>query len=304
MKRSNRKNLIILLGVCFVVICLGASDNFAQSENQISDKKSSTDASSITKQKKWTAQRYKISRAITHYRIGATELKIVVSKTSTVVPEFVFINLHDNENTSVEAAVEVLERYGGMLVELQTGGGRLVKYSSNGRQFTFDPNRIFTRAGIEKTLKSDGDYSIEAEGVVKRVAEKLLSYVKNAKLVIALHNNSDENYSIKSYAGDGEFATDAKLVNISAGTDIDDFFYVTENDFFNYFEKKNQNVVLQDNDQVNDDGSLSVYCGENRISYINVEAQQGHFQKQVEMLEMLQDLIRAKVSTRKKPHRK
>jgi hypothetical protein len=44
------------------------------------------------------------------------------------------------------------------------------------------------------------------------------------------------------------------------------------------------NVVLQNNTTVEDDGSLSVYCGKNRISYINFESESGHFEEQIKMI--------------------
>ncbi len=48
--------------------------------------------------------------------------------------------------------------------------------------------------------------------------KKLKEFLKNARLIIAVHNNTDENYSIKSYEKDGEFAKDIKLANIDPET--------------------------------------------------------------------------------------
>ena len=53
------------------------------------------------------------------------------------------------------------------------------------------------------------------------------------------------------------------------------------------------NVVLQDNDKVTDDGSLSVLAGRAGIPYINVEAEDGHLQQQVEMIKTVYSAVAA-----------
>ncbi len=236
--------------------------------------------------------KYKIREKIIQYNLGDRAVKIVVSKTAGQLSKFVYFNLHDNENTSVEAAKEIIKKYGGTLVEIENGDKRLISFSLKDEEFTFDPNRIFTRVGIKTTLENNGKYTIEAESETNKFAEKLKNLLKNVRLIIALHNNNNENYSIKSYLTGGEYESDAKLVNINSEIDIDDFFFVTGNVFFNFLKEKNQNVALQDNANVTDDGSLSVYCGRQKISYINVEAENGHLAEQTKMLEILQKLTK------------
>jgi hypothetical protein len=55
----------------------------------------------------------------------------------------VFINLHANETTSVEAAKEYLGNRNGLLIELQHDTTRLVNFDFEDRSIQFDPNRIF-----------------------------------------------------------------------------------------------------------------------------------------------------------------
>ncbi|MBK7099776.1 MAG: hypothetical protein IPH58_17615 [Sphingobacteriales bacterium] len=97
--------------------------------------------------------------------------------------------------------------------------------------------------------------------------------------IVALHNNTDSSYSILSYLN----AKDAEDVYINENEDIDDFFFVTARSEFEYFKSLGRNVVLQ-SEEVKDDGSLSVYCQNNGIPYINIEAQHGHLQEQAEMI--------------------
>lgn len=238
-------------------------------------------------------KKYKIEQEIIQYKLGESIIKFVINKTSKIPSKVVYFNVHDNENTSVEATKEILENFGGTLIELQSYEERYISFSLKDKKFTFDPNRIFTAIGIEKTLKFNGSYSTEAKIETGKFAEKLKSLLKNARLVIAVHNNTDENYSIKSYDTGGEFAGEIKFINSNAEIDADDFFYITENSFFKFLRDKKQNVALQNNAKVADDGSLAVYCGRNKISYINVESEHEHLSEQIKMLEILQDLIKS-----------
>lgn len=267
-KHSNLASIFLL------VICLFALNGFAISQNKSPIKK------------------YKIEQEVFQYKLGDTTVKIVFNKISKRPSKFVYFNMHDNENTAVEAAKEVIAKYGGTLIELRNNGKRLVNFSLEDKQFTFDPNRIFTVTGIRETLKRNGEYTTEAEKETNNFAQKLKDFIKNYRLIIAVHNNTNGNYSIESYKKDREFGKDAKLVNIKSEMDIDDFFFVTDKNIFEILKEKNQNVVLQDNSNVTDDGSLSVYCGKNKIPYINVESEHGHFREQTRMLEILQEITK------------
>jgi hypothetical protein len=247
---------------------------------------------SVNCQKKLPTEKFKITEEVLQYKLGDRIIKLVVSKTSNRLPKFVYFNMHDDENTSVEATKEILKKYGGTLLELQNEGKRLVNFPLKNQQFTFDPNRIFTETGVEKTLKNYGEYSIEAAKETNKFATNIKGFLKNFRMIIAVHNNTNEKYTIKSYEKDGEYGKDVKLVNINAANDIDDFFFVTEHGFFDFLKKKNQNAAFQDNENVTDDGSLSVYCGKNKIFYINVESEHGHLKEQTKMLESLQEIAK------------
>lgn len=238
------------------------------------------------------AKKFKISEKEYQLKIGENFVKIVVSKTAARSPNFAYFNMHDNENTAVEAAMETIQKYGGVLIELRNDNRRMVNFSIQGKQFTFDPNRIFTPVGIEKTLKQNGEYSIAAAREVNNFAVQLKLLLKDFQLIIAMHNNTDENYSLKSYEDIDDLGKDVKFFNENPMLDADDFFYVTEAKFFQFLKLKNQNVALQDNENVTDDGSLSVYCGKNKIKYLNVESQHGHLNEQIKMLEILQKLTK------------
>lgn len=224
-------------------------------------------------------------------RLGETAVDVVVSERPG--SRHLFCNLHDDENTSVEAGLAALRRSGGRLVELRHEGERHVSFRLGGEAYVVDPNRIFTDEGARKTLAKLSRSTIKAERAVDQFARDLLSAyaIDRADVVIALHNNTEEHYSALSYAKGAELASDAAAVFIKDGSDPDDFFFVTERRVFDALRQRGYNVVLQDNSKVTDDGSLSVYCGRLGARYINVEAQHGHCEQQAAMLAALQDVL-------------
>ena len=222
--------------------------------------------------------------------VGETEITAVIHKGKTAKP--LFFNMHDDENTSVDAAKKFAAKVDGKVIEIKHDGSRLIKFALKNKQFTIDPNRIFTSVGIKKTLDNYGDTSPEAEKAVDDFAKGLITKLfADSKEIIALHNNTDNAYSIKSYEKGGEYEKDAAQVFIKEGNDIDDFFFVTEQKHFDALKAKGFNVALQNNQTVTDDGSLSVYCGKAKITYINVEAQHGHLAEQIKMLEALREVL-------------
>src|SRR5438105_1472115 len=70
--------------------------------------------------------------------LGETRLEALVhEKPGSGV---VLVNVHDDENTSVEAALSVLEAQGGRLVELKHTGARLITFELEKKTYVVDPN--------------------------------------------------------------------------------------------------------------------------------------------------------------------
>ncbi len=204
----------------------------------------------------------------------------------------IYFNIHDNENTSVEAARSVFNEIGGTLIEIQAQGKRLISFNSNKNIYKFDPNRIFSKNGIKKTLSACGRYSQNSHIIIQEFASFIVdSLLINAETIVTLHNNSNLRYSINSYKKDGKYEKDALKININPNHDPDDFFYVTDGNCFQLLKEKKYNAVLQDNKNVSDDGSLSINCSKMKIQYINVEAEHGHLREQIDMLLVLQEVL-------------
>ena len=199
------------------------------------------------------------------------------------------INLHDDETTAVKAARTVLEQKGGLLIKIENNAQRMISFPFKGVTYSFDPNRIFSKKGIGLTLKAKGKINPLAIAEVEKFATLLLQLIPDsATCIIALHNNSDGDFSVKTYQAGGTRQLDAKQVYADNWQDVDDIALTTDETLFNQMSAFGYNSILQDNIKVKKDGSLSVYYGELNRRYINIETQHG---KTVQYKEMLEKLI-------------
>ena len=160
-------------------------------------------------------------------------------------------------------------------------------FSIEGVNYSFDPNRIFSNDGRAKTLRGNAPIPFAAYEAVRNFAEEFVSFFKldAQPILIAVHNNGDGDLSIHSYQAGQTFATDTDQLAISSEADPDDFFYVTYKPFFEKLRAARCHVVLQNNQILRDDGSLSVFAGRRQIPYINVEAENAHLVAQMQMIE-------------------
>lgn len=207
-----------------------------------------------------------------------------------------FIHVHENEQIAAAAADSMLRLYGrGCFTTWQSWGDRYINFMLDSAIYKFDPNRIYSECGRKESLMANGEYSEDADSLVAGIANLFLhDYIDSQRLVIALHNNTDRGgLTIKSYKKGGPYQNDAQKVHINKTRDEDDFFLTTDHDIYKFFKSKGFNVLLQDNEKVSDDGSLSVYAAAKKIPYVNIEAQHGHLKEQLEMIAVVQEMIAA-----------
>ena len=203
------------------------------------------------------------------------------------------LNVHDDENTSVAAGKIIIEQSGGRLIELSHGGQRLITFNLGGQRCRFDPNRIFSDAGIRTTLEKHNAWTEAAHRAIKQFATQYLEHfaLNREPVIITLHNNTERALTIASYRPGAEHAVTAKAVHLGTARSSDDFFYVTDQRFFDYLKQRDFNVTLQDNANIPDDGSLSVYFGKKGIPYLNIEAENNHLNAQIDMVRAAHEML-------------
>ena len=223
--------------------------------------------------------------------IGDTNVHVLMYQHGRPSPTF--LNVHDDENTAVEAGKAVIDETCGRLIELAHSGKRHLRFQVDGENYAVDPNRIFSDAGIRATLERQGRYSSGAHWAVERFARQFLERfaLTREPVIVALHNTVDGNYSIESYRPGAQHAAAAADLHINPARSRFDFFYVTDRRFFDYLKQRDFNVVLQNNTNVPDDGSLSVYCATKGIPYLNVETELGQLDRQIEMVRAARELV-------------
>jgi hypothetical protein len=203
-----------------------------------------------------------------------------------------FLVIHDDENTSSIAGYEAMETFGASLLELKNDNKYVMTLIRDSVPFIFNPNRIFSLNGIESALLQFGPCSPEVVEDINLFAHQVAgAFFMMPEFIVALHNNQNRGFSIKSYQLDSSLIKVTDSLFINPAKDPDDFFYVNDPKHFTVIKEKGYNVILQRPNGIPDDGSLSVWCSRHGIPYINIEAEQGKLEEQLKMLFDVREMI-------------
>lgn len=190
-----------------------------------------------------------------------------------------YLHIHGDEPTAREVLREHMKSHKGTayLVDnsertVAGGSGRL------------DPNRMFSREGAEKNLRTLNPAMSDAErnGILARLDRdrpKLLNHLfpPRGGLLVALHNN--RGYSMR----DELEISDEKAIN--APENMHEFFLATDPADFRILARSPYNAVLQKEGPKDDDGSLSRLTARRGVRYVNLECGLGKAAEQKTMLE-------------------
>ncbi len=154
-----------------------------------------------------------------------------------------------------------------------------------------DPNRMFSREGASKSLKtlnpgwSDARIS-NAATALERERHKFLRAIVPPKggRIVALHNNSN-GYSVES-----EIAISDRT-SLKDAANPHEFFLATDPADFEKLAQSPFNVVLQNTAPKDDDGSLSRLAARMGIRYVNLECALGKIERQRELLGWLEKYL-------------
>ena len=150
-----------------------------------------------------------------------------------------------------------------------------------------DPNRMFSRAGAEASLKAlNAEWTPQQMQSALAILDKGRDRLVRAllpppkRLLVALHNNSEE-YSVKEEVPISDSVSLREPANPHA------FFLCTDPADFAALAKSPYNAVLQQKKPENDDGSLSRLAARQGVRYVNLEVRHGNKDRQLEMLRWL-----------------
>ena len=231
------------------------------------------------------------------YQLGENKIPITILQYGDV-KDVVYINVHDDETTSVEAAKSILEINGGILIKIENNHRRNIRFRFRNNFYAFDANRIFSRQGIEQTLNINGRISKPAINEIEKFAQRLLQLIPDStSCIVALHNNTNGAFSINSYLAGHERQFDARAVYADSNEDIDDIALTTDSLIYQKMADYRYNTIWQHNEKAKKDGSLSIYCGERNLRYINIETEHGKLNQHIQMLQKLM-LILAETTKR------
>ena len=231
----------------------------------------------------------KFKKEVKSFKIGDTKIKLLIfSKGNSKVTYFA---PHANELDSFKAAKKMINKHGGRLIAF-SNKYRQISFSLGDKKYAFNANRCFSDEGIKTTLEKWGQnekyvgYSEEAHEAVRQFAKSLIKELlaNQPGTIVGVHNNLNGEKLAEKEMDIGD-------IHSNPEHDSDDFFLVIDKKHFDYLKNKNYNVILESED-ADDDGSFSVYCRENCIPYVNVEAEYGHLKEQMVMLKELREMIK------------
>jgi hypothetical protein len=197
-----------------------------------------------------------------------------------------YLWIHGNERTALDVLTSHLPRAGGRAFFIRNGernvgllGGKI------------DPNRMFSREGAERNLRSlnpewTSDHVGRALDRLDRDRRGFLNRVlpRDSNVMVVLHNNGP-GYSVEDEISISD------LVAFNDRSHPDEFMLCTIRSDFEVLAGGPFNVVLQNRAPKQDDGSLSRLCAARGVRYVNIEAAHGNRAGQQRMLEWLERVL-------------
>lgn len=194
--------------------------------------------------------------------------------------------VHGNERTAHDV----------LLAHIKTAPGRAFLVVNTARNIPvdggrLDPNRMFSRPGAEKNLRSLNQGWTDAQvnaalNLLDRDRTRFLETIlpKAGKLLVALHNNGP------SYSVDDEISLSDR-VSLNNGDHPHEFLLCTMRSDFERLANSRFNVLLQNTVRKDDDGSLSRLAAARGIRYVNIEAGLGNGAEQQAMLDWVEKAL-------------
>ena len=191
---------------------------------------------------------------------------------------------HDNENTAFRAALYAVTTYGGKFLTLHTKEKRNLN--------VIDPNRNF---GLTKKEVA-ACKSISGRPTPKYTGEVMRAF-KGRATILTMHNNTNGGTVSAAHSDDKNTGMPAAKNSRRISGDMDDFIYVTGTKPLSRDPRVKEDIVALRRAGVNvvhefvtlrnTDCSLSNHAALNQKRYFNIEAQHGHLEAQIKMINAL-----------------
>ncbi len=216
-----------------------------------------------------------------------------------------YVVLHGSEETAPAALRQHLQHYEGCALELVNPGQRWVSFRLGRRKYLFDPNRVFSRAGVEQNLvwlnsrfkrlhRSNRQKVVDEVEQFGQALRRLVAEPRTPGLrVVAVHNNGTQpnaSFSFETFVERHGYFHNVQALHYRRDLSPYDLFLVNNPDTYEALSRRNLNVVLEDSARPVDDGSLSVFCSRAGIEYANIETRIGELDTQVRMLDTLREI--------------
>ena len=223
------------------------------------------------------------------YQLGETTLYIDCYQSkiaSEIEGGLIYFHPHEDEITSLQQTIAILEKRGGTLYAIRSTGERCITFMMDGISYTIDPNRMFSRGGIAKNMTDYGACCDGAVDAVYQLAMFVHGLLGNQR-VIAVHNTFNIDFNVHSYVlEDGTLDSDACDVYINPNQCTGNFIFTTNALVFSACKQNKLNAVLQ-SPNVMDDGSYSVFAKRQGIDYVNIEATRGDTKNNHHMIDFI-----------------
>jgi hypothetical protein len=202
---------------------------------------------------------------------------------------FLMVNLHNDEESLIDKAKEVLAIRGGQLVVLENQGNKLIEAEVLDRMVVFDPSHIFTNYGRKFKPKKGVNFKIDQH--VRQFADFITNELDDGKNVVDLHSHSEQDKPISHYKKELRKFKDVKAVHHNAAMDEGDYFLTSDEDVFEKLKSRGFNVVLQSSTKLKELGMLDDFCQKMKSKYLLLATRTGHGSVQELMLNALYEVF-------------
>lgn len=219
--------------------------------------------------------------------VGETRVRILVAQVSKGPGGFIYFHPHENEHGSAVVTRHAVREFGGRLIEIRSQGDRFITFRLRGKTYSFDPNRMFTDAGLESSLAHFAPMGEAVFECARHLRQAVIKQLGDGKRpIVAVHNNGEDRINALSYRKGGPLQAQAAKVALNPKERPHNFFLVLDEQLFSRLHHAGFNTVLQ-SPNAPDDGSLCVFCQQNHWPYVNVEAAESDMNQQQRMLAAL-----------------